>query len=135
MKLDKYPFSHNFYDAVPKEHIQILERFDGAILYANSSHSWQIPKFNSGKTYEIPEPNSFCSDATHLIDLEDGRCIAYVFNFRKSECLILLGKQTLDRNQLQNPIVIAQSIPELFERIFEVQGQYYFDDSNFVWES
>ncbi|AUB41724.1 hypothetical protein COO91_07786 [Nostoc flagelliforme CCNUN1] len=49
--------------------------------------------------------------------------------------MILLGKQTLDHNQLQNPIVIAKSIPELFERIFQVQGQYYFDDSNFVWES
>jgi hypothetical protein len=128
-------FYQNASDAVPKEHIQILERFDGAILYANSGHSWQIPKFNSGKTYEIPEPNSLCYDATHLIDLEDGRCIAYVFNSRSCECLILLGKQTLEHNQLQNPIVIAKSIPELFERIFQVQGRYYFDDFNFVWES
>ncbi|MCC5654481.1 DUF4419 domain-containing protein [Nostoc sp. XA013] len=132
--IDWSEFYQNASDAVPKEHIQILERFDGAILYANSGHSWQIPKFNSGKTYEIPEPNSLYYDATHLIDLEDGRCIAYVFNSRSCECLILLGKQTLDHNQLQNPIVIAKSIPELFERIFQVQGRYYFDDSNFVWE-
>ncbi|MBX9256733.1 DUF4419 domain-containing protein [Desmonostoc muscorum CCALA 125] len=125
-------FYKQFSDGVPKEHIQMLERFDGATLYANSGHSWQIPKYSSAKTYEIPEPNSFVYDATHLIDLEDGRCIAYIFNFRKSECLILLGKQILDNNQLQDTVIIAQSIPELFERIFQAQGRYYFDDSNFV---
>ena len=119
-------FKHSI-DEVPKEHIQMLERFDGATLYANSGHSWQIPQFSSIKTYEILKPKSFGDYATHLIDLEDGRCIAYAFNFRNSECLILLGKEILDKNQLKNPVVIAKSIPELFKRIFKAQGRYYFD--------
>lgn len=124
-------FDPYFTDIVPKEHIQILERFDGATLYANSGHSWQIPKYRSHKI-TIPEPNSFVYDATHLMNLEDGRCIAYIFNYRNSECLILLGRQNLDSNQLQDPIIIAKSIPELFERIFQSQGRYYFDDTNCV---
>lgn len=120
-------FSKNVSDAVPQEHIQILERFDGAILYANSGHSWQISKFNSGKTYEILESNSLYYDITHLIALEDGRCIAYIFNFCKSECLILLDKQTSDHNQLQNATVIAKSTLAVFERIFQVLCIYTVD--------
>ncbi|OUL25765.1 DUF4419 domain-containing protein [Nostoc sp. 106C] len=120
-------------NVVPKEHIQILERFDGATLYANSGHSWQIPKYIDKKDYTISNPISFRDDATHLIDLEDGRCIAYVYKPHKNECLIFVGgKPSLDREPLQDPVIIAHSIPELLERIFQAQGRYYFDDANFV---
>lgn len=116
---------------VLKEHIEMLERFDGATLYANSGHSWQIPQYRFIKMYEISQPKSPICYATHLMDLEDGRCIAYFFNIDKRECCILLGQPILENNQLQTPVIIANSIPELFERIFQAQGQYYFDDSNF----
>jgi hypothetical protein len=114
-------------DAVPKEHIQMLERFDGATLYPHSGHSWQIPKYSFRKPCTIPKANSFDDYATHLMDLEDGRCIAYVFNPEKSECLIFVGKQSLDSEQLHKPVIIAHSIPELLERILKAEGRYYFD--------
>lgn len=120
-------FYRSLTDVVPKEHIQMLERFDGATLYADSGHSWQIPKYSSRKPCTITKANSFDDDATHLMDLEDGRCIAYVFNPKKSECLIFVGKQSLDSEQLHKPVIIAQSIPELLERIFQAEGRYYFD--------
>ncbi|WP_427156943.1 DUF4419 domain-containing protein [Aliinostoc sp. HNIBRCY26] len=121
----------HFSETVSKEHIEMLERFDGATLYANSGHFWQIPQYSFHKIYTISQPDSLTCYATHLMDLEDGRCIAYFCNTLKSECCIILGQPISDSNQLQTPVIIANSIPELFERIFQAQGHYYFDDSNF----
>lgn len=121
----------SFSEAVPKEHIEMLERFDGATLYPNSGHFWQIPKYSFIKIYEISQPKSPICYVTHLMDLEDGRCIAYFFNTLNNEYCILLGQPILDSNQLQDPVIIAKSIPKLFECIFQAQGQYYFDDSSF----
>jgi hypothetical protein len=132
-------FDSGFLD-VPKEHIQLLTRFDGATLYANSGHSWQIAKYDSGKVYTILQLNS-CSSATHLIDLEDGRCIAYIHNFRPSEWWIILGKPASYADpydperlqfQLEDVVIIAKGIPQLLERIFQTEGCYYFDDPSFV---
>lgn len=102
-----------------------------ATLYPNSDHFWQIPQYSFHKIYEISQPKSFTCYATHLMDLEDGRCIAYFFNTYKRESCILLGQPILESNQLSDPVIIANSIPELFKRIFQAQGQYYFDDANF----
>ncbi len=133
-------FDSGFLD-VPKEHIQLLDRFDGATLYANSGHSWQIAKYDSGKVYEFPQLNLWRS-ATHLIDLEDGRCIAYLHNFRSGEWLIILGKPApyadpdyVTQRQLfklEDAVIIAKGIPQLLERIFQTEGCYYFDEPSFL---
>jgi hypothetical protein len=129
------------WEEVPKEHIQLLDRFDGATLYANSGHAWQIVKYDDCKTYELPEPLDYARSATPLIDLEDGRCIAYVHNFRSGQCQIMLGKPVPYPNpyspeelrfRLEDVVIIAKGIPQLLERIFESEGHYYFDDPSFV---
>jgi hypothetical protein len=129
-------------DGVPKEQIQLLNRFDGATLYANSGHAWQIVKYDNCKTYELSEPHDY---ARSLIDLEDGRCIAYVCSFsfyiHWMKYWIILGKpvpyadpycpQQL-RFRLEDVVIIAKDIPQLLERIFESEGHYYFDDPTFI---
>lgn len=127
--------------AVPKEHIQLLERFNGATLYANSGHAWQFVKYDYRKSYELPEPLDYVRSAIPLIDLEDGRCIAYVYNFRSGQCQIMLGKPVPYPNpyspeelrfRLEDAVIIAKGIPQLLERIFQSEGHYYFDALTFV---
>ncbi len=129
------------WEEVPKEHIQLLDRFDGATLYANSGHAWQIVKYDYRKTYELPEPLDYARSATPLIDLEDGRCIAYAYNIDSGKCWIILGKPVpyADpyspeelRLRLEDAVIIAKGIPQLLERIFQSEGHYYFDDPSFV---
>ena len=67
------------WEEVPKEHIQLLDRFDGATLYANSGHAWQIVKYDDRKSYELPEPLDSARSAIPLIDLEDGRALPYLW--------------------------------------------------------
>lgn len=128
-------------DGVPKEHIQLLARFDGATLYANSGHAWQFVKYDFRKSYDLLEPLDYHHRATPLIDLEDGRCIAYVYNFRSGQCRIILGKPVpyADpyfpkqlRFRLEDVVMIAKGLPQLLERIFQSEGHYYFDALTFV---
>lgn len=147
-------FELGFFDSFPKEHIQLLDRFDGATLYPNSGHSWRISKSGSDKnscfkSYSIPELKISALSNCHFLELEDGRCIAYKYNFRSQKCWMILGKPVIPQNtapngsfesflytnsafQLKEVVVIAESITELLERIFEAEGHYYFDDPNFV---
>lgn len=74
--------SQLFLVSIPAELVQLLERFNGATLFAGSEHPWQILKskdwqcyyFLKGKT-SISLTSSY---VTHFINLKDGRCIAYV---------------------------------------------------------
>lgn len=130
-------------EKIPKELIQLLDRFDGATLYAESGHSWKIAEYSCSKRYETSRQQVWAyglgpwtyGAATHLIDLADGRCIAHVDN------RIILGKPTRYLDVFHDEryefkygdfVVIAESIPQLFERIFAAEGLYYFDDPGFV---
>ncbi|OJJ22650.1 hypothetical protein BI308_19465 [Roseofilum reptotaenium AO1-A] len=117
-----------------KEHIQILERFDGATLYPNSSHSWFFSKYDVFKSYRCDTVNDYGSSQP-LIELEDGRCIGYTY-----KGLILLGKpvssphplfEDMTDYELKDSVVIAEGIEQLLERIFQSEGRYYFDDPSF----
>jgi hypothetical protein len=116
-------------DSIPKELVPMLERFNGATLYSGSGHSWHILKSHSwGAPYEVDE-NCCYFLATPFIDLEDGRCIAFNFNFRSGECWFLLGRR---ENEFKNPGIVAKSLLQLFEQIFEAEGSYYFDYPSFI---
>ena len=41
-----------------------------------------------------------------------------------------MGK--VDYGKLENPVLIADSLPNLFEKIFQAEGAYYFDSPKFV---
>lgn len=127
----------------PKELIQLFSRFNGATLYAGSNHSWKIIGNEYRKTYDIPAYiTPGYHSANHLIDLEDGRCVAFTRRCNKFDntSWILLGKpihqpfenKLFDRWLLEDISVIAEGIPQLFEHIFAAEGQYYFDAPEFV---
>jgi hypothetical protein len=135
------------FDSVPKEIVQLLDRFNGATLFADSGHSWKIIRYNNTFSdtctmYKIARSDQLNYQLnysrgifTNLIDLEDGRCIAY-----NSKGMIVLGNLVLRSEayhseicqfELENVVLIAQSIVELFECILQAEGEYYFDEPNF----
>ncbi|MDJ1184636.1 DUF4419 domain-containing protein [Roseofilum casamattae] len=119
---------------VSKEHIQIIERFDGATLYPNTSHSWIVPKYEDCECYIRHGEDNF-SLVQLLITLGDGRCIAYT-----NDGSILLGRYLSGRHPdrdgmiygLKDHRAIAENIEDLLDRIFQAEGRYYFDDPSFV---
>ena len=117
------------FDHIPKDIVQMLSRFDGAILYADTDHPWKLDRYDPSKTYQVEAggfwPYKGC--VTHFIQLgnkKDRRCLAYFGNW------IVLGK--VDYGKLENPVLIADSLPNLFEKIFQAEGAYYFDSPKFV---
>lgn len=123
---DEYNFVFGTENA--KEFIQMLERFDGATLYPGSSHSWQITKYCSWEKDIISDIGDFHSFGP-FIELDDGRCIAIVFHRSFRKHLFILGSRA---DQFEEFITIASNLLQLFERIFEAEGRYYFDDPSFV---
>lgn len=117
---------------VPQIFFQMLERFNGATLYSQSDRAWHIrPCHEWGQELEldVSEREACYLLAVPFIDLKDGRCIAYNFNWRSGECWFLLGRI---EDRLASSVVIAKSISQLFEQIFAAEGDYYFDRSSFI---
>ncbi|BAY86241.1 hypothetical protein NIES267_57470 [Calothrix parasitica NIES-267] len=143
----------NLFTELPAELIQILERFDGGTLFADTEHSWNIKPLKDYTPCKIYEINQYL---TSFINLEDNRCIGFGTVIRKTgnredgtrkiweECWIFVGNPVLveDENNLfenqtwilqpESTKVIAKGIPQLFERIIQAEGRYYFDAEDFV---
>jgi hypothetical protein len=124
-------------DTVPKELMQLLDRFDGATLYPNSDRSWKIPPRCDARMGCVSEPKIQSSAAQHLMDLVDGRRIACIYQRRTGQSWIVVGKPVPDKTlfptwQLDEVTIIARGIPQLFDLIFQAEGRYYFDDRDFV---
>jgi Domain of unknown function (DUF4419) len=111
-----------------KEFIQMLERFDGATLYPGSNHPWQITKYRSWGTSEVFDTGRIGCVAP-FIELDDGRCMAFTKDGLSGKNLFIVGTR---EDQFADFIIVAGNIVQLFERIFEAEGEYYFDDPNFV---
>jgi hypothetical protein len=128
-------------DTVPKELMQLLDRFDGAILYPNSDRTWKIPRrCDALSNLSVSESKIKRHSSQHLMDLVDGRCIACIYQWRTGQSWIAVG-QPVSYNtfntlfptwQLEEVTIIACGIPKLFDRIFQAEGRYYFDDLDFV---
>lgn len=139
--------------AIPGQMIQLLEHFDGAILFADSENPWYIRKLQDYHTYEVIE--SEFPYAYHFIDLKDERCIAYTeisrkiidsetgkFTWLPSEWWVIVGKPVKYFDALineekivliaQDTKVIATNISQFFERVVGSLGSYYFDQPDFV---
>ncbi len=154
LPFDKYIQKRPFF-GIPAELTQILERFDGGTLFADTEYSWNIKPLKNYIRCKIKmtETNSFF---TIFINLKDNRCIAFgnvkrkIGNFGDEnyqtwyEWWIVVGKPVLveDRNKLfeqktwilkpEETKVIAKGIPQLFERIIQAEGKYYFDAEDFI---
>ncbi|HLO52255.1 MAG TPA: DUF4419 domain-containing protein [Kamptonema sp.] len=148
------------FDGISAELVQLLERFDGATLFADTDRPWHIRKCQDWQRYNFIEiENKSRISATdfysrHLIiDLNDGRCIFYLevnrcigslkagFKRLPSECWVVVGKpvkylhpltawETIGLNP-EDTKVIAKSFVQLFERIIAEKGHYYFDNPDF----
>ena len=118
-------------DSVPRELVQLLERFDGAILYGDRDCSWHILPTHEWESYwhnGYPEDRLCCSSVSPFIDLSDGRSIAFNFNPVSQQCWFLLGNK---QDEFASSTKIATNTIELFERILTADGAYYFDESSF----
>jgi Domain of unknown function (DUF4419) len=133
----------NLGEHTSKDLIRMLEYFDGATLYPDSGYSWQIARLSDHRSYAMPEPHPYYGKASHFMDLEDGRCIAYTAVSCNEWWLVVGNPTSVDRPPspyhhggtdviIPDAVVIAQSIPQLFERIFQAEGRYFFDDRSFI---
>lgn len=146
---------------IPGQMIQLLERFDGATLFANSETPWYIRKRQDYEIYPVIKNERKSSYAQHFIDLKDERCIAYIevrgkisdwktakSTLRQTEWWVVVGKPVkycdphftpflfFQPKELaliaQDTKVIATSISQFFERVVGSLGRYYFDEPDFV---
>jgi Domain of unknown function (DUF4419) len=118
-------------EPIPRELVQMLDRFDGATLYGNRDRSWHILPTHGWESYwndDYPGNHLCCSNINPFIDLSDGRSIAFNFNFRLQKCWFLLGNK---EDEFASSTVIATSTIELFDRILTADGAYYFDNPGF----
>ncbi|PSB54975.1 DUF4419 domain-containing protein [Chamaesiphon polymorphus] len=117
-------------NSIPRELVQMLERFDGATIYRDRDRSWQILPARLWEEYwDYDESPRFCAcGVTPFIDLSDGRSIAYNFNFRSQKCWFFLGNK---EKRFASSTLIATSPIELFNRMLAADGAYYFDEPNF----
>lgn len=121
-------------DEIPHELVEMSERFDGAKLYADSQHSWHILPVQLWEQNWVDDlilPEIFCYFYAYpFIALNDGRSIAYNFNYDSQQCSFLVGNQV--DNKFESYTIVATSATELFERILAADGAYYFDDPSFL---
>ncbi len=142
----------NLFIEVPAELIQLLEKFDGGTLFADTEHPWNIKPFKDYTGCKIAENHT---SFTSFIKLKDNRCIAFGSVRRKighwsdrdyqtwKELWIVVGTVLVeDTNKIfenktwilqpEETKVIAKGIPQLFERIIQAEGKYYFDAEDFI---
>jgi len=133
---------------IPKEMIQMLEQFDGATLYANSSHPWQLRQFNQHQPCKLGY-KYLGAKAKVFIDLVDERYLAYL-NLNNVLWILLCKIQPFTDSELSSEtdfewkeanqslgnvadcVIIAKGLAQFFERMLQADGCYYFDYPDFV---
>jgi len=147
------PADFRFVRQIPNELIRMIEQFDGATLYAGTDHSWRIRRSSD---YEDCMLLGLNLKMTRFIDLADGRCLScrVLTRFTKTpdgtpgrpeaQLWVVVGRpekyfnkvtQTeaigLKRSEAQ---VVAKGLEQLFERILQAGGRYFFDEPGFTPE-
>jgi hypothetical protein len=140
---------------------QLLDRFNGITLFPNTAHPWQIidaamlhflHKYDLIDGQTDLEATSPIATLRPCMRLNDGRCIAIATHYTPEGIVywIVVG-QPIDRPEfvedqdhlpfvrqqyflMQDTMAIAKGLPQLFERILESDGQYYFDNPSFHGE-
>ncbi len=120
---------------MPKEVICLAQRFvDTYTFFAESDHPWHLKAVSDFTTCEISGGKPPATRAIHFMDLSDGRGLAYVpvWQNRRTEWWILVGKITNKVLQSEGSKVVATGMFQFFERMASTHGRYFFDDANFV---
>ncbi len=137
----------------PNEFFAMLEQFDGATLYAGTEHSWNIRRSSD---YEDCTLLGLNLGMTRFMDLPDGRCIScrVLERYTKTQdgtpgrpeeqLWIVVGRpEKYFNNKTQTEAfgmkrsevtVIAKGLEQLFERIVNAKGGYFFDEPDFTPE-
>jgi uncharacterized protein DUF4419 len=137
----------------PNQLFRLLEYFDGATLYAGTNHSWSIRRSSDYEDCMLLGVNL---KMTRFIDLSDGRCLScrsierppktpdgtpgryeeqlWVVVGRPEKCFNKFTKTEgigLKRSETR---VVAIGLEQLFERILQAGGRYFFDEPGFTPE-
>ncbi|MBD1925442.1 DUF4419 domain-containing protein [Trichocoleus sp. FACHB-90] len=134
---------------MPKELIQLHSHFDGGTIVVQSEYPWHIRALEDYTYHELKGTDK---QFTGFMDIEGDRCIAYSYicrprrsqedRNRSWEWWVIVGKPVWEGTDpifgrevwtftTEDVKVIANGIPQLFERIAKAKGQYYFDDPDF----
>jgi len=130
----------------PAEFFQMLDCFDGGVLFADTAHAWKLRPCRDYTWHDIIGPGP----CTCFLDLPDGRIIGYSMvgieeeggsGEIRHECWIVVGRQetgvnlfneTTDILHPEKITVIAGSLCQFFQRVLQADGRYYFDRPDFV---
>jgi len=151
--IDWYFEEGSYINELPAELIQLVEKFNGGTLFANTEHPWNIKTLQEYDLCQILEFNQYF---TSFINLKDNRCVAFGNVYRDNgkfgtenyqnwdEWWIVVGRPVLvqepnaifeNKTWILKPEetkVIAKGISQLFERIIQAEGRYYFDAEDFI---
>jgi hypothetical protein len=127
---------------------QIIGVLGAGTLFAHTEHSWYVRSLYGLIDYrlvddQLPAPKDeretilaalTVRELIRFIDLVDGRCVMSVC--QDGGEWIVLGRppRRTSRGSIdcKEVVVIAKDLREFLQRILAAQGDYYFDDPNFI---
>jgi hypothetical protein len=131
-----------------------MEQFDWATLYTGTDHPWRIRRSSDYKVCILLGQTD--QQMARFIDLADGRGLCRLDHVRatktpdgtpgqfEEQFLVVVGrpKKYFDKFFQKEAIgmkrsevkVIAKGLEQLFERILNAEGRYFFDEPGFTPE-
>lgn len=122
---------------VPKECIQLMERYpDGQVFFNQTTHPWSLKPLAELILRDVTSDKLWItSPAVHMMDLVDGRAIAYVSiapnRFERSNLWIIVGNPDGQAFHQDSVRVIAKGFVQFLQRLTDANGSYYFDEPHF----
>ena len=119
---------------VPKEFIQLMDRFDnGQEFFSETTHPWALKSISDLTLRQVSIAEcQFAERAVHFMDLSDGRAVGYVYVVNQTQpWWIILGTPDGQEFQRDSVRVIAKGFVEFMTRLVNEEGRYYFDDPGF----
>jgi hypothetical protein len=119
---------------VPKEFIQLMERFNhGGVFFNQTPHPWSLKPISDLTVRQVSIPELQISEpAVHFMDLPDGRGVAYLYARKKPQhWWVIIGKPDDQEFHHDSVRVIAKGFLQFLQRLTEAEGSYYFDAPDF----
>ena len=127
-------FPQSIWGGVPKEFIQLMDRFEnGQQFFGDTTHPWDLKPISDLTLRQVSIAECQMSEpAVHFMDLSDGRAVGYVYAQNQTpHWWIILGTPDGQEFQRDSVTVIAKGFVEFMTRLVNEEGRYYFDDPGF----
>jgi hypothetical protein len=130
-------YAHIEDTGMPKECVQIVERYpQGQVFFGDTTHPWSLKPRSGLMLRKVSSDNrEIFLPAVHVMDLADGRAIAYVmFPAHLSErpsWWVIVGKPDGQEFQRDSVTVIGNGFLQFLQRLTDSDGRYYFDEPDF----